>query len=69
MVLDADRDPYARGDGAPEFVAIPALHEAYAAAQEPPSPAPGKAAAVGSAAAVSAIVGAAAGVLIGRRRR
>ena len=69
VVLDADRDPDARGDDASEFVAIPALHEAYAAAQEPPSPARGKAAAVGSAAAVSAIVGAAAGVLIGRRRR
>ena len=69
VVLDADRDPDARGYDAPEFVPIPALHEAYAAAQEPPSPARGKAAAVGSAAAVSAIVGAAAGVLIGRRRR
>ena len=36
VVLDADRDPHARGYDAPEFVPIPALHEAYAAAHQPP---------------------------------
>ena len=69
MVLDADRDPHTRGYDAPEFVPIPALHEAYAVTQEPRAPSSGKAAAVGSAAAVSAVVGAAAGALIARRRR
>ena len=44
VVLDADRE-HARGYDAPEFVPIPALHEAYAAAQEPPARAVGKAAA------------------------
>jgi hypothetical protein len=70
IVLDADRDPYARGYDAPEFVPVQVLHGAYAAAQEP---LPGKAGAVGSAAAVSAVLGAAAGAavsaLLGRRRR
>ena len=42
VVLDAVRDPDARGAHASEFVAIPALHEAYAAAQEPPSAARGQ---------------------------
>lgn len=69
VVLDADRDPHTRGYDAPEFVPIPALHEAYAVTQEPRAPSSGKAAAVGSAAAVSAVVGAAAGALIARRRR
>ena len=66
VVLDADRDPHARGYDAPEFVPVPALHEAHEA---PAPPSGGKAAAVGSAAAVSALLGAAAGVLLGRRRR
>jgi hypothetical protein len=69
VVLDADRDPQARGYDAPEFVPVPDLQDAYSAAQEPPAPPAGKAAAVGSAAAVSALVGAAAGALIARRRR
>ena len=69
VVLDADRDPLVRAYDAPEFVPVPALHQAYAAALEGPAPPPGKAAAVGSAAAVSALVGAAAGALLARRRR
>jgi Methyltransferase domain len=70
IVLDADRDPDARGDDAPEFVPVTELHQAYAAMQQP---LPGKAGAVGSAAAVSALLGAAAGAaagaLLARRRR
>jgi hypothetical protein len=69
VVLDDGRDPRARGYDAPEFVPIPALHDAYARAQEQPARAVGKAAAVGSAAAVSAVVGAAAGALLARRLR
>jgi cephalosporin hydroxylase len=73
VVLDADRDPHARGYDAPEFVPVPELHEAYAAAQQPHDAPADKAGAVGSAAAVSALLGAAAGAaagaVIARRRR
>jgi methyltransferase family protein len=62
IVLDANRDPEARGLDAPEFVPAPELHEAYAMTQQQ---LPGKAAAVASAAAVSALLGAAAGALAG----
>jgi cephalosporin hydroxylase len=72
VVLDSDRDPHMRAYDAPEFVPVPELHDAYAAVQEPPVPPSGKAGAVGSAAAVSALLGAAAGAtasaLLARRR-
>ncbi|MGZ6644962.1 MAG: class I SAM-dependent methyltransferase [Solirubrobacteraceae bacterium] len=73
VVLDAGRDPDARAPDASEFVPVPALHEAYAAAQQPHEAFSRKAGAVGSAAAVSALLGvaagAAAGAVIASRRR
>jgi len=66
IVLDADRDPDARGYDAPDFVPTPELHDAYATRRDP---LPGKAVAVGSAAAVSVLLGAAAGAMLARRRR
>jgi hypothetical protein len=66
VVFDAERDPQARAYDAPEFVSVTELHEAYVTTRERR---PGQATAVGSAAAVSALLGAAAGALLARRRR
>ena len=63
VVLDADRDPHARGPDASEFVPFPRCTRRTPRRRSRPRRARGKAAAVGSAAAVSALVGAAAGPL------
>jgi hypothetical protein len=64
VVCDAERDPQARAYDAPEFVPLTELHDAYVTTR---GRRPGNAAAVGSAAAVSVLLGAAAGALLARR--